>query len=193
MAVQWHYRVMGQEAGPVSLSELKELVEAGFLTPDVLVRTGPDDDWLPAGRVPGLFDDAVLAAAEADQPAAPATSPSESAATGWYCQVMDKEFGPLSAAALRELARSGFLSPGVLVRKGVHDDWLPLSEVKGLFDDAPETGTGKELERPQAPSPSTSTPAADARAGGGWYCKVMGQETGPLAPGQIKELAASGF
>jgi len=56
MALQWYYKVMGQEAGPVSSSELQDLAASGFLTPDVEVRKGTEGDWTAAARVNGLFE-----------------------------------------------------------------------------------------------------------------------------------------
>lgn len=52
---QWHYSRNGQENGPVSSSELKQLAARGQLLPtDTLQRDGLGA-WIPATRVKGLF------------------------------------------------------------------------------------------------------------------------------------------
>ncbi len=234
MGGEWYYKVMGQEAGPVSPSELKDLAESGFLGPDVLVRKGADGDWIPAGQVSGLFGRTFQPeAAEPPKPppadAGPqakavgnaGASPSRAAAqppsepqpadADWYCRVMGKEIGPLSRTALGELAASGFLAPGALVREGIDGEWIPTSEVSGLFDEAPPEMKGREPDlagtEPASPEkPATpdkrgdssqqaphKTPSKLQASDAGWYCQVMGEETGPLSSAQLKELAASGF
>ena len=55
MAVQWYYRVMGQECGPVSPSDLLELTQRGEILPFTDVRKGAEGNWVTASRVKGLF------------------------------------------------------------------------------------------------------------------------------------------
>ena len=132
MPLQWYYKVLGQETGPVSSAELKELAESGFLTPDVEIRKGADGNWVAADQIRGLFDgslrgmlaeesgDAPTPAAAAEKPVepddraalvdspapeAPSTEP-EPAEVDWYCQAMGREIGPLSRTALEGLAET---------------------------------------------------------------------------------------
>lgn len=56
----WHYKVMGDEVGPVSSRMLRELAQAGDITRDTLVRKGNEGDWVRAERVKGLFADAPV-------------------------------------------------------------------------------------------------------------------------------------
>ncbi len=51
----------------------------------------------------------------------------------WYCRLDVHELGPLSAAALRELARSGYLRPEHQVRRGTTGSWIVARRVKNLF------------------------------------------------------------
>lgn len=55
MASQWFYKVMGDEIGPVSSAELRNLAQRGVISSDTLLKNGPDAAWVPAERVQGLF------------------------------------------------------------------------------------------------------------------------------------------
>lgn len=51
----WHYKLMGEEYGPITAKELQEIAESGTISPDTLVRKAGLDDWVTADRVKGLF------------------------------------------------------------------------------------------------------------------------------------------
>ena len=188
MAGEWYYKVLGQEAGPMSGAELKDLAESGFLGPDVLVRKGADGDWIPAGQVGGLFGGTPEPEAPAPPKPPPADARRKAKASGdagagpaqaakrpvppeppppapqpadadWYCRAMGKEIGPLSRSALQELAASGFLAPGVPVRQGIDGPWVPASEVKGLLDQTPAP---RPAEEPQRPGGEPASPGPEA-------------------------------
>ena len=55
MSDQWFYARGGQQAGPVSFTELVALAQTGGLTPNDLVWQDGTPDWRPAGGVQGLF------------------------------------------------------------------------------------------------------------------------------------------
>ena len=55
MASQWFCQVMGKQVGPVSSIGLRNLAKQGTISPETLVRKAPDDEWVPAKRVQGLF------------------------------------------------------------------------------------------------------------------------------------------
>jgi hypothetical protein len=55
MGSQWLYEVMGDEVGPISSVELRNLAQRGTVTRDTPVRQAPDGDWILAERVQGLF------------------------------------------------------------------------------------------------------------------------------------------
>jgi hypothetical protein len=191
---QWYYKVLGQEAGPVSPAELKELAGSGFLTPDVLVRKGADGDWFPAADVRGLFQETPEEAPEQEagartvvgrptleEPAEPISEQGPAEEEDWYCRAMGKEIGPLSPAVLRELAAAGFLSPDVPVRMGPDGQWGPASQVEGLFDGPPSLAAPSSEPREE--------PAAEVE----WHYQAMGQKVGPVAFAELAELAAAGF
>jgi hypothetical protein len=184
MAGEWYYKAMGSEAGPVSPAELRDLAESGFLASDVLVREGADGDWIPAGDVPGLLEGSFEAEAEepaqglpavadrkataagdgetpSSQPAGPTPPPqTEPADAGWYCRVMNREIGPLSRSALVELAASGFLATGALVRQGTGGDWIPSGEVAGLFGRKPSPDSVEEPDPARAEPVSAESPVS---------------------------------
>jgi hypothetical protein len=54
MSEQWYYSHEGQELGPVSAAQLKQLAEDGSLKATDLVWREGMDDWAPAGQVKGL-------------------------------------------------------------------------------------------------------------------------------------------
>ena len=56
MAQQWYVTVEGEQKGPISGAELKQLVREGRVTPDTPVSTSEDGETVPASRVKGLFD-----------------------------------------------------------------------------------------------------------------------------------------
>lgn len=53
--VQWYFVKDGQEQGPVSPQELKELASSGALKPNDLVRKDGKVEWTPAGKMKGLI------------------------------------------------------------------------------------------------------------------------------------------
>jgi len=55
-STEWYYAHDGQQAGPVSAVELKQLADAGRLRPDDLVWQEGMKDWTPARKVKGLFE-----------------------------------------------------------------------------------------------------------------------------------------
>jgi hypothetical protein len=55
MADEWHYATDGNQHGPVSASELKQLAVSGTLGPSDLVWKEGMGEWKPASRVKGLF------------------------------------------------------------------------------------------------------------------------------------------
>ena len=55
MASEWFYQVMGNQVGPVSSVELRNLAQRGAISRDTLVRKAPGSAWVLAERVQGLF------------------------------------------------------------------------------------------------------------------------------------------
>jgi hypothetical protein len=94
----------------------------------------------------------------------------------FFCREGNAEFGPLSADDLRALAASGQLTAAGEVRKGRQGNWLPATNVQGLFPAAAETAESadgraeeseqsfEELAAVAAPEPLT-LPGEAAPAG----------------------------
>ena len=55
MAAEWHYSKDGQQHGPVSASDLKNLAKSGDLLPTDLIWKEGMAEWKPASNVKGLF------------------------------------------------------------------------------------------------------------------------------------------
>ena len=55
MASEWFYQVMGDEVGPISIAELRDLAKRGVISSDTLVKEAPDGGWILAERMQGLF------------------------------------------------------------------------------------------------------------------------------------------
>ena len=194
-AVSWYYQAMGEELGPVSWAELKELAETGFVTPEVLVRQGGDGRWLPASQVKGLFDggsppaeaEKPRAASEpegvglaplreapprrpaAERPRKPTPRP-PAGETRWYYEVEGEAQGPLTAAELKERAKSGQLAPNRLIRKGEEGNWFPAGQVKGLFPKA-----GPSPPSPRAPA-KRSRPVGEQGTARSLQCPGCGRQ-----------------
>jgi hypothetical protein len=71
MASQWFYKVMAEEVGPVSITELRELAQRGAIVPDTLVANAPGGSWVPAERVRGLFPASITAPPPLNTPPPP--------------------------------------------------------------------------------------------------------------------------
>src|ERR1700693_650136 len=74
----------------------------------------------------------------------------------WYYRSQSTEFGPYSAAQLRQFAQAGRITAKTLVRDGKQADWLPASQIRGLLGRA---------ERPAAPKSVPSPPPVPPRPG----------------------------
>jgi hypothetical protein len=58
VATEWFYSIDGEQVGPVSSSELKQLAASGEITPNDLVWREGMPEWTPARKVKGLFANA---------------------------------------------------------------------------------------------------------------------------------------
>lgn len=69
-------------------------------------------------------------------------------AVQWYCDLMGKIVGPMTAQQLMEKVRRGEVSGTTPIRK---DDskWFPASEVNGLFEAAFREADQKQKQRMQ--------------------------------------------
>lgn len=77
----------------------------------------------------------------------------------WYCQIGGEVRGPLSAADLLSLARTGVLRPVHLVRRGT-SRWVVGANVKGLFTNSSEIKQPPSSESPRGKAVSPDSAAA---------------------------------
>lgn len=78
MAEDWFYTQQGQQVGPVSPDQLRQLVATGSLPPGELVWRDGLSSWIPAHTVPGLFTPQQLAAGLPPAPSLPGGTPVQS-------------------------------------------------------------------------------------------------------------------
>jgi len=68
MANQWYAKVMGEEIGPMTGGQLKQLAAKKHLSPEDLIRKGESGNWTSADRVKGLFDVKIVRPKEIVRP-----------------------------------------------------------------------------------------------------------------------------
>ena len=79
--------------------------------------------------------------------------------TEWYYTRGSKQFGPVLAAELKQLADHGELGPEELVWRDGMEQWIPARRVKGLFEQEGHPLAATE-ETVAAPGPAKGEPAA---------------------------------
>lgn len=77
---------------------------------------------------------------------------------GWYVNRDDKKYGPYSSTQLVEMAKKGQVLPLDWVARGESGQWMPASQVKGLFA-APTQETSVPPPLPVAGPPALSDDA----------------------------------
>lgn len=89
----------------------------------------------------------------------------------WHFVLDGKKTGPVTAAALKELARSGKLSQTGLIWKEGMPQWIPASRVKGLFPtDATPSAVGPQRQAPVVAPPARRLTAGALAIGGTAIC-----------------------
>jgi ABC-type multidrug transport system fused ATPase/permease subunit len=105
----WFYAQSGQQSGPVTFDQLKELARGGGLTAKDLVWTSTMKDWQSADKVEGLFNTVTQAQAPAPDPSNPYAAPQ----SAW------NEPAPNSGGTLEEIAPgSDPIDVGACVSRG---------------------------------------------------------------------------
>lgn len=75
MAVKWFYKMAGQEIGPFTSQQLKQLADEKRITPTDPVRRDTDTEWSVAGNVKGLFPEKSEIPTGVAVPVAPKAAP----------------------------------------------------------------------------------------------------------------------
>jgi hypothetical protein len=131
----YYYAQNKQRQGPVSGARLKELAAAGQLArKDQICREG-ETKWVLAGQVKGLFaeEPEAVAVEEEATPAEPHTPPRSEKGPRFHYRQNGQQAGPVSRAALKDLAASGRLLPQDFVWQEGTKNWVPAAHVDGLF------------------------------------------------------------
>ena len=147
MTQQWFYSKHGQQQGPVSSEQLKQLAASGQLQPTDLVWKDGMGQWVEARKVKGLFPAQAMSSPQEPQnvPQPEATPPQ------WFFSNAGQRQGPVSAEHLKQLAAAGQLLPSDLVWKEGMTQWVEARTIKGVI---PE----QAMRPPQLPSLIPPTP-----------------------------------
>jgi hypothetical protein len=82
----------------------------------------------------------------------------------WYYTNNGQQQGPVTTAALKQLAATQRLQPGDLVWREGLATWVPARSAKGLFAEAPTVGYSAEAAAAPAPTPVAPLPEEDEPA-----------------------------
>ncbi len=162
----WYVRASGRVLGPFSLPQLTSMRDRGQLL-QAHELSQDRRSWVKATDLPGLYKPAVQSPAAAagagvEWPAGPGGDPASAAAQTapcWFVARGETHHGPLQAADLQRMIDAGELGPNSLIWKNGLADWVPASQVSGLWFG---TAAGPSAAIPAAashPTPTTSSPA----------------------------------
>ena len=186
---QWYVTIEGEQRGPLSAAELKQLVADGTVGPDTAVHTPEHPMHLPARKVKGLFqgqpraDDSdsmvgdMLPSSAADcekqkegaheEMKASDEPPLGTQSMQWHVMIEGKVQGPITTAELRQLADDGRIREDTLVQT---DELAPFpaGSIQNLF--------------------SRTHPVAATQ----WYVTVEGEQKGPLTDTDVRRWVEDG-
>ncbi len=193
MAQDWYYTILGQVTGPVTFETLRELANDGRLASDAEVRTSTSS-WKRVGQVPELYEagdveepelatdfdlDMLLTPSSSPttqvspkrkaQRAAVAAAAAAAPVAEWYYQLLGQEMGPTTQDELLLMIREGSLHGEDTVRLGLNGAWKRLDKTSQFAAIA-------EHMRPKAE----------------WYCRLLGQELGPMTFDELQHMAQTG-
>lgn len=112
----------------------------------------------------------------------------------WYYRQGSSSTGPVAWPRLRSMARMGELMPESEVRQGDHGDWIRASEVPGLCkttDVRALPAVARSRNGHASPTVVHSVERTADSSDGLWYCRILGEELGPVSLETLKEMAES--
>ena len=170
----WYYSKDGAAHGPVSESQLREIIRTGQLAPEQLVYSPKDGKWRRISEV-----DALSVTKQADGQTDQGVSPDGTAgrrhpeAQHWYAISNNQQIGPYSLDEIKLIVSRRGLTASDLVWHSDLGDWKPVKSVKELAEDLPRVPTLSGKAMP-------------------WYYMREGQTKGPLNYDEICEALAGG-
>ncbi len=105
MSDQWHYMRGGNQGGPVSAAEIRNMAASGRLAPTDLLWNDGMTDWTPLERIPGFMGGATAASA-ATPYASPATTPPGAKGQRRYGRIQGLALSLSSGPFYRDVARN---------------------------------------------------------------------------------------
>ncbi|RLS56926.1 MAG: DUF4339 domain-containing protein [Planctomycetota bacterium] len=170
--LEWYYKILGQEMGPVTSAEVQEQIQQGSLASNDLIRLGTNGEWQPLSRIPHFR---AQAAAMQPQPE-------------WFCRMLGQELGPMTFDELQSMVNASSLHADDEVRHAAGGSWERADRTRGL------KFTRSAAVVPSGSHDRTATYApfgADAKRRE-WYYEMLGQEMGPISFLELSKAIAEG-
>jgi len=154
--IEWYYTKDGQQCGPISSNELRELAQNGQISPDDLVWKQDMADWAPASRIQALFADQPTG--RTPPPTPPKARPVSSSTRhtkrchevdyqilGDDLQVVEIELDP-GETVIAEAGAMNYMEDGITFEAKMGDGSKPDAGFFGkLFEGAKRKLTGESL------------------------------------------------
>ena len=178
---RFYCQMLGQELGPMMLSDVMALVRNSEVTREDLVREG-DGDWVPAGQIERLSNAFAnqLAPAQTPAPAPKKQSPTKPAATAgttsrpasgsapstaaadsaWFCRIHGKEYGPIDASTLVQWITDRRLIAENEVRQGNAGAWQTVRAIPEFAKHAVSVAATPKKPVPTQPASVAASAAA---------------------------------
>ncbi len=187
MAEQWYYRMFGQDFGPVSFDELKQLAELGSISADDEVRQSSAAAWSAAGSVTALglstsSGPKSILATIAEAPVQPAPS----GANDWYYKFHGQEMGPIGFEEIVAFAEQGQLEASDEVRLGASGKWRRVGSIGRLVAVLP-------YHEPAVPEPMPIKQKSEAQPAPAVAPASLVVATAPTASSPIVQIPDEGL
>ncbi len=128
----WYCRTLGIDLGPLSFTQLQQMVARAELSNDDLVRNSIDEEWR---RLGSILSASRACGDQSSQPIEAGDVDSTAVQDEWYYRVGDREHGPTSLVELKSLASvSGETASEIVMRHSSEEHWQPLLSL-GEFAD----------------------------------------------------------
>ena len=177
MAPAWYYALNGEQKGPVTTEELKNLVASRQLSLNDLIWKKGLAEWVKVGRVREL---AALVQATSSQTAETQPETTVQAAAKNVAQPQTPKESPPS----EELR----LVPEFDEPKESQKQQIPQKTEPSAQEVAPQAKSAQNPKQYPAPKPQSTTNIQPAQ----WYYTQNGQQQGPVTARFLKEKALSG-